>query len=97
MRETDGGGADGSTGTVDLGVAPGLTLAQVAALCNTSGLAVEGETPTMHAGTDQNLPVVHNTHSVSVTGTHAHLSWMSVISYIQLQVTGSYMHICCWC
>ena len=58
LRETDGGGADGSTGTVDLGVAPGLTLAQVAALCNTSGLAVEGETSTVHAGTDQNLPVV---------------------------------------
>lgn len=68
MRDTDGVGADGSTTTVDLGVAPGLTLAQVAALCNTSGLSVEGETSTIHAGTDQNLAVVHNTHSVSVTG-----------------------------
>lgn len=68
MREVDGGGADGSTSTSDLEVAPGFTLAQVAALCSTQGLAVEGDASTLHTGADQNLAVVHNAHSVSVTG-----------------------------
>ncbi|XP_076472721.1 uncharacterized protein LOC143302086 [Babylonia areolata] len=64
LRQSDGGGVDGSTGGVDLGVAPSFSLS---ALGTSSGLAVEGEPSNMHVGTTQNLSVLQPAPSVSVT------------------------------